>query len=231
MAAALVALAAGCTTGGGDDAPEDRPTFSAGIEESEFCPTGEEVEELESVPQNDAMDMFYNGQNVTAAATSGGRTSGSGGTLHCGYFSMVSDDPVDRIEQDFATPSADLTVLETSVDPAAHPEVDRAAFPEAPDYFQVTGWEHTATEEETKICLSDVGLMYEECEDGRTLVMEVFTLTGYDSNVEYEIKVEYRFGGHPDEYGSDEAEEVEYRSREIAADFLRLISERLPATG
>ncbi len=228
--AALAALAAGCTPGGGSDAdapPEDRPTFSADIEDSEFCPTGEDVEALESVPENDALDLHNNNTYLVPAATSGG----FGGTLDCSYFYMVSDDPVDRIETDFATPRADLTVLETAVDPAAHPEVDRSAFPEAPDYFQVTGWEHTATEEETEICLSDVGYMYESCADGRTLVMEIYTLTGYDSNVEMEIQVEYRYGGHPDEYGSDEAEEVEIRSREIAAEFLRLLTERLPTTG
>lgn len=236
--AVMVAIAAGCTSEDPSDtnpepsaspensesAPvEDRPIYSADVSEEEFCPTGADIQDLDGVPENDAIEVFYNGTRTTEQAD-----QPAAGKLDCDYFYLASDAPVERIADDFATPGAELRILEDAVDPSSHPDVDPSLFPEAPEHFQVTGWAHTATEEESQICLSGTGWLYKDCEDGRSLLMEVFTLTGFDSNLEVEIQVEYRHGGDEAEHAADE---IASRSRQIAAGFLLELTERLPTTG
>ncbi|WP_026929414.1 hypothetical protein [Glycomyces tenuis] len=240
LAAAL--LAAGCTSSDAADDPSgaaserpsasespsesvsaDRPIYGAEVDPHEFCPTGPEVEALESVPENEAVELYH---NATVYPDEEGEQAEAGG-VSCPYAYMAGEEAVERLDADFATPAAELEVLGEAVEA----EPDPSAFPEAPEHFQVTGWEHTGTEEEAAVCLSDTGLLYKECEDGATLVKEVFTLTGFDSNLRVELQVEYRYGGDPASYGSEEAAEVEERSRLIAAEFLAVLIERMPTAG
>ncbi|THV42764.1 hypothetical protein [Glycomyces buryatensis] len=235
---AMAVFAAGCTatedSGAGGSAPtesaedrtttepvEDRPIYAAGVSEEDFCPTGEEIEELESTPESDQVELWHNGTMSLE-----GTVDPAPEELHCSYFYMEGDAPADRITDDIATPVTDLVILEEQPDPEDSPALDPAEFPEFPEYFQVTGWDHTATEEETETCL--MIYLYGDCEDGETLVMEIFTLTGYDSNLQVQIQVEYRYAGDPAESGSDRAAEIESQSRQIAGELLPVLIDRVP---
>ena len=241
VALAAAMIVAGCSSqdGTGDPEPgdtspseatesssqaaEDRPVYSSEIPEEEFCPTGKEIEALESTPENDAVEMYHNATHSLEP-----QPETPTGPLDCFYFYMAAEEAPDRITEDLATPAAELEVLDEPVDPGSRTVLDHADFPELPDYFQVTGWDHTATEEEPNACLSSTGLLYERCEDGHTLMKEVFTLTGFDSNLDVQIQVEYRYEGDPAEDGSDRLEEIESQSRRIAADFFPMLIDRLP---
>lgn len=241
VATAAALFAAGCSAGGGTDdaAPsdpsspsdaassevaEDRPIYLPEITSNEFCPPGPDFEALDSAPENAQLEIYHNAVHSVGDQSDPEPTR----ELDCDYFYTPGDEAADRLSQDFATPAAELHILEEPIDPASRSVLAPADFPEFPDHFQVTGWDHTATEEETDVCLSDVGLLYEECEDGQTLVKEVFTLTGFDSNLDVTLLVEYRYAGDPAEYGPDQVDEIESRSRQIAADFLPLLLKGVP---
>ncbi|GAB3995414.1 hypothetical protein GCM10029992_12590 [Glycomyces albus] len=256
VVAAVAVFAAGCSTSEnpGDGAPEpdapassepaeDRPIYGADVTENEFCPTGKAIEALDSTPDNPQVELWHNGTAEAEALDSTSdasqvalhhdgtdystsRAQSQTGSLDCRYFYMSGDEEVDRISADFALPEAELEILDEPVEPGDRSILDSSEFPEAPDNFQVTGWEHTATEAETEICLNIY--LFEECEDGGTLVREVFTLTGFDSNLEVALRIEYRYGGDPAEYGADQFAEIEARSRRIAAEFVPLLIDGLP---
>jgi hypothetical protein len=229
---AVAVFAAGCSASNGDDRPRpsdpsaDRPNYAADVSEEDFCPSGGEVEALESTPENTRIEIHHE----STSSPAGGPASGSR-TIDCPYFYIPSEDPVERITEDFATPDVELAVLDERIDPDGREVLDFADFPELPDFFQVTGWEHVGTEEEADICLSDVGLLYGECEDGQTLVKEVFALTGFHANLDVTIHVEYRYAGDPAEYGEEQAARIESHSGRIAAELLPLLLDRLPTAG
>ncbi|WP_199039746.1 hypothetical protein [Glycomyces salinus] len=217
-------------SGAGDSIPldpvEDRPTYTTGVTTEEFCPTGEEIEALSSTPESPQVRIWYNGTVYPE-----GGVDPAPEKLYCDYFYMAGDAPEDRITDDIATPVIELRILEERPDPEDGPAPDPAEFPEFPAHFTVTGWDHTATEEEPETCLEDADdYRYGDCEDGETLLMEIFTLTGYDANLEVELQVEYRYAGEPAAPGTDRAAEIESHSRQIAAELLPVLTDRVPTT-
>lgn len=66
--------------------------------------------------------------------------------------------------------------------------------------------------------------------DGRSIA-PVFTLTGYDSNLQVDLQIEYRYSGDPAASDSDRAAEIESASRQMADELLPVLLERVPTEG
>ncbi|THV43044.1 hypothetical protein, partial [Glycomyces buryatensis] len=155
---ALALFAAGCAaTGeqGTDDAGLsdpifERPTYTPGVSVDDFCPEGEEIEALEATPESSQVRLWHN--NVISID---GTVDPAPEKLACSYFYTKGDEPLDRLTDDIATPVVELNILEEASDTEVNSALDPADFPEFPEYFQITGWDHAATEEETETCLTD----------------------------------------------------------------------------